>query len=142
MSQTPGDPFTTPPFATGFGAGKVMPTESPQGTVVTTVGPVIRNSALDAFGITSGGQIAVNGVVDALTSGVILLLYWNNTVWQENSARNWYDKVLTGNSWGGPTIDPRPVIVPTITHAMLQTRIDAVVTSLNSIRADLASLSP
>jgi hypothetical protein len=56
MSQTPGDPFVTPPFATDFGAEKIAP--------------------------------------------------------------------------------------PKITHAILQTRIDAVVALLNGIRTDLSSLSP
>jgi hypothetical protein len=139
MSQTLGDPFATPPFTTDFGAGRIGATESLQGTVVATVGPVIRNSALDAFGIISGGQIAVNGVVDVVTSGVLLLLYWNHLVYQENSAKNWYYKALAGNSWTGPTTDPR---LSTITHAILQTRIDAVIALLNSIRTDLASLSP
>jgi hypothetical protein len=143
MSQTLGDPFATPPFATNFGAGTTSGnTESLSGTVITTVGPIIRNSALDAFTLTGAVgsyQIAVNGVVHKVTSSVTLLLYWNHTVWQENSANNWYYEKLASGPWIGPTTDPR---LPTITHAILQTRIDAAVALLNSVRADLAALSP
>jgi hypothetical protein len=143
MSQTAGDPFVTPPFSIDYGAGKMATAvESLQGTVVTTVGPIIYNSALSAFALTSGKQISVNGVVDPVTSSVILLFYWNHAVWQENASKNFYHKVLAGDSWIGPTTtDPR-IAPPTITHAILQTRIDAVVVLLNGIRADLASLSP
>lgn len=151
MSQTLGDPFITPPFGTDFGAGTAV-VESSQGTTISTVGPIIRNSALDAFGLSAvPGKVLVNGVVDPATSNVKELLYWTingvHAVFQQNTANNWYYKALVGNAWAGPLTSlpiplPTPVPTPKITHAILQTRLDSAIALLNGIRSDLASLSP
>jgi hypothetical protein len=83
--------------------------ESAQNTLVTTVGPALFDSVLEAFTITSGGQIAVNGITDATTSRVVLLLYWNHLVYQENLSNDWYFKSVASDTWSAPTTDPRNI---------------------------------
>jgi hypothetical protein len=86
---------------------KLAITESAQNTTVTTVGPVIHDASLEAFTLTSGGQVAVNGVVDTTTSQVILLIYFNHLVYQENQVGNFYSKSISTDAWSAPTGDPR-----------------------------------
>src|SRR5271166_4939255 len=93
---------------------------SPQGTRVTTVGPVIIDFAGESFTLTSGGQVAVNGTTDGSTSNVIELLYWNSRVYQRVNVwvasatvtygpdyNDWYYKAVSANPWRGPVCDPR-----------------------------------
>jgi hypothetical protein len=54
----------------------------------------------------TGNQIAVNGVVDSVTSNVTLLLYYNHMVYQENSGLGWWSKASSTASWTSTT-DPR-----------------------------------
>jgi hypothetical protein len=44
-----------------------------------------------------GEQVYKGGVVDPVTGGVILLLYYNGSIYQENDAGNWYQ--LTTTTW-------------------------------------------
>lgn len=57
----------------------------------------------------SGNVIYHNGVIDPITSNVILLLYYNHVVYQENSANNWWS--WTSNAWLATT-DPRSTVSP------------------------------
>lgn len=97
-------------------------TESAQGTTVTTVGPAIYDSTLEAWTLvnsaTSGMQIACNGVTDTVTGHVQLLLYWNHLVYQENTAGGWWSKSKSTDTWTSTT-DPRVVATPTITGITL-----------------------
>ena len=67
-------------------------TASPNGTVVLAGS---SNAIIDTSGnkwtITASGQIAVNGVTDAMTASVKEIAYVNNTVWQENRANLWWE---------------------------------------------------
>nr|WP_294550812.1 hypothetical protein [uncultured Rhodopila sp.] len=70
----------------------------------------ITDASGNAWTITSGGQVAVNGVTDAVTSNVIELAYVNGAIWQENTASNWYSETQPNDSWTGPTtVSPLPV---------------------------------
>jgi hypothetical protein len=76
-------------------------TESIQGSSITTTGTIV-----DATGATwtlSGGVVYRNGVA-TVSSSVVLLLYWNHTVYQQNSYGGWWDWVNGG--WQATT-DPR-----------------------------------
>jgi hypothetical protein len=72
----------------------------PSGHVISIVsatgGFVSASGGTDASGnqwtITSGGQVAVNGSVDGVTSSVTELAYVNGTVWQETSYGLWWGK--------------------------------------------------
>jgi hypothetical protein len=81
-------------------------------SAVTTIPPAsqIVDSLGTVWTLTSGGQIAKNGTVDPATGNVILLLYYNNVIYQETSYINpsgqndWY--VWNGSSWALSS-DPR-----------------------------------
>lgn len=93
--------------------------ESPNNTVITTVGPVITSATGTTYGISSGGQVLVNGVVDPPTANVIELAYVNHVAWQENSSGNWYS--YTGL---GPTT-VSPLVGEVITVSTIVTQIPA-----------------
>jgi hypothetical protein len=100
-------------------------TETASGTAVTTVGPLINASPTPGIagsgnflGITSGGQLSLNGTVPtafAGTANVIEIFYNNNhQAFQKNSSGNWYGPISATSS-GIATSSPLPVetIVPT-----------------------------
>jgi hypothetical protein len=69
----------------------------------------ITDASGNAWTITSGGQVAVNGAVDAITGGVIELAYVNGTIWQENNSDAWYGETAPNDSWSpGTTTSPLP----------------------------------
>ena len=73
----------------------------------------ITDASGNAWTITSGGQVAVNGVTDAITSHVIELAYVNGTIWQLNTWKNWYGETKPNNSWSAATTtSPLVVSVP------------------------------
>jgi hypothetical protein len=83
--------------------------------------PGVPGSLNDAAGnrwtITSGSQVAVNGVVDATTSNVIELAWVAPLIWQENSVGLWFSKTSPAAAWSptaGTTVNPLSG-VPTIT---------------------------
>ena len=74
-----------------------MAGQSPAGTTVSTVGPVITTAnttsitLANSVGGTNGLVIAWNGVTDSTTGNVALLVYeGGNSIYQENQAGNWY----------------------------------------------------
>jgi hypothetical protein len=71
----------------------------------TTVPPAARivDAALDVWTLTSGGQIERNGVVDPVTNGVVLLIYFRGLVYQEAHNLWW---AWTGGAWQDAK-DPR-----------------------------------
>ncbi len=77
-------------------------TESPNDTVVTTVGPVITGATGTTFAINSAGQVVINGTADTTTSGVVELAYVNHVLWQE-SGTSWYNYLGTPGSYGTAT---------------------------------------
>lgn len=77
--------------------------ESPNNTVVTTVGPTITDASANVFSISVGAQVVINGTPDGATSNVIELAYVNHVLWQENTVGNWYNYLGSPGSYGGPT---------------------------------------
>jgi hypothetical protein len=94
---------------------RIVLTESPNGTTVTTVGPAIVDSILESWTLVNptsqGMQIALNGAVDAATHQVIMLYYSNHTLYQENTANQWYSKTTSPSPWTA-TSDPRATPPP------------------------------
>jgi hypothetical protein len=94
--------------------------ESANGTTVTTVGPALIDSTGEKWTLVKsataslGLQIAVNGVVDATTNNVTVLIYENHRVYQENSAGGWWYKANSANAWTATT-NPVPTPTPTAT---------------------------
>ena len=75
----------------------------------TTISPsFITDSIGGLWGISPstshGAQVCHNGVIDGSTSNVALLLYFNHTVYHENTSGSWY--VFKNPGWG-LTTDPR-----------------------------------
>lgn len=91
------------------------PTPSPNGTVVLGTHGVIVDTAGNKWLIDSVGQIAVNGKVDPVTSGVIELAYVNGILWQKNSNLYWWGKTSPSAQWkpaAGTKVSP---LVPSLT---------------------------
>jgi hypothetical protein len=103
----------------GAAAVTVIGGESTDGTSVTTVGPAINASPTpgstgsgNLLTITSGGQIALNGVVISAysgTSGVVELFYLDHTAWQFNGT-SWFGPITATSPGGGPVTSPIPTI--------------------------------
>ncbi len=59
------------------------------------------------WSITTGGQVAINGIADATTAKVIELAYVDGKIWQENSSQLWWGEAQPNASWsrqvGTPT---------------------------------------
>lgn len=79
-------------------------TPSPNGTTITTAaGAPIIDQVGNAWTLvqsaTQGLQIAINGVVDQITSNVVLLETLNGAMVQENTDSNWYSETVPNDSW-------------------------------------------
>jgi hypothetical protein len=55
---------------------------SATGVTITPGQGSITDGQGTTWAVTSGGQIARNGTVDSITNGVVLLLYYNGTIYQ------------------------------------------------------------
>lgn len=98
-------------ITTTSNAYKILPAESANNSVVTTVGPAIVDASGESFTITSGHQVAVDGVTDTTTSNVVAIAYVNHTVWYENASLLWFSKTQAANAWtptGGTSTSPLP----------------------------------
>ena len=116
LSDAPGTPTPTP-----------SSTPSANDTVVTGATGAIVDASGNTWTITSGGQVAVNGVADTTTSGVVELAYVNGTIWQENASKLWWGETQPNASWApaagtatsplpatpSPTPSPTPTPTPT-----------------------------
>jgi hypothetical protein len=73
--------------------------ESAQGTTVPSASQIV-DSLKRVFTLvnsgTVGNQIAINGVIDPVTSDVTLLLYYNHLVYQQNAVGDFYRLDSTG----------------------------------------------
>jgi len=89
------------------------PQPSPNDTVVKGGSTAtITDASGNKWSITSGAQVAVNGVADTTTAGVIELAYVNRTIWQENASKLWWEKTSSSASWSptaGTSTSPLPV---------------------------------
>jgi endoglucanase len=119
-------PTTTPPTPippTPPTPPPPTPTTSPSGTIVTTVGPSIRDANGILWTITSGKQVAVNGTADTTSSSVNEIAYFNGLIYYQNTSGNWFSKTIPSNTWMStaspiavtPTPTPTPVPTPTPT---------------------------
>jgi hypothetical protein len=86
--------------------------ESAQGTTLNSTSGVIYDANLTAWTLVqsqnSGLQVAMGGTVDGNTANVVLLLYWNHTVYQENASGGWWHYDSTQSfPWVQDTGDPR-----------------------------------
>jgi hypothetical protein len=79
---------------------------SPSGTTVTTVGPAIVDTNGNVWTITSAGQVALNGVPDTTTSGVIALYYAGTPplIYQENSSKGVWSRTGPTAAWVAATL--------------------------------------
>jgi hypothetical protein len=73
----------------------------------------ITDSNGNTWTITSGGQVAIDGVTDAATSSVTKLANVNGEIWQENSSNLWYGESSPNDSWSaGTSTSPLVITVP------------------------------
>lgn len=95
--------------------GQSLTPASPDNTVVNGTNGQIVDTNGNIWTITSGGQVAVNGVADTTTSGVTTLAYESGKIWQENINNLWWYKVLPTDTWaptGGTSVSPIPGASP------------------------------
>jgi hypothetical protein len=100
-------------------AAPVLTTPTPTASANDTVVKLGSTSAIVDAGnnkwtITSGGQVAVNGVTDTTTGRVTELAYVNGTVWQENASAFWWGKTSPTAPWSpgaGTATSPLPTSV-------------------------------
>ena len=88
------------------------PTPSANDTVVHAGSTAaVTDASGNAWTITSGGQVAINGTTDTTTGKVIELAYVNGEVWQENSDKYWWGRTSPTAPWSpspGTTTSPLP----------------------------------
>ena len=107
------------------------PTPSANDTVVTGTTGTIVDASGNTWTISSGGQVAVNGVADATTAGVVELAYVNGTIWQENASKLWWGETQPNASWApaaGTATSPLPA-APTPTASPNDTMVLAGATT-------------
>ena len=96
------------PFVTAnLGLASTSPVVSSSGTTIPAAANIV-----DAGGnvwTVSNGVVYQNNVTAGYTAQVTLLLYYNQVIYQQNSAGNWW---LWSASWVA-TVDPRPDVVVT-----------------------------
>ena len=72
------------------------------------------------WGINSNNKITRNGIEDGGTNMVVLLVYWNRTIFQENAVNDWYMRNATSSTWStrfqtDPRSTPSTVVQPDCT---------------------------
>jgi predicted esterase len=115
VSPLPATPVPTP-TPTPAPVPPPVPVASPNDTVVLAgSNAAITDAAGNAWTITSGGQVAVNGTTDATTGSVAELAYVDGKIWQENADKLWWDKTKPTDAWGpaaGTATSPLPAVTP------------------------------
>ena len=87
---------------------------SPNDDVYAGIGASVTDSDDNTFTITSGGQVALNGVVDPTTGRVDELAYYNGAVWQKNADNHWYSKTTAASPWVEWQNNAAPVPIPDV----------------------------
>jgi hypothetical protein len=89
---------------------------SPNATVVIGTAAAIIDANGNKWTISTGAQVAINGIADTTTAGVIELAYVNGTIWQENNSQLWWGETLPNAAWSplaGTSVSPLPATPPT-----------------------------
>lgn len=103
---------------TGGGSGSTTshPAASPSGTMIPSVSKLV-DSAGNSWTV-NGGVIALDGAAQTNTQQVIVLLYYNGVIYQENSHCGWWS--WTGGTWvasGKPNAGGIPACSSSVTSA-------------------------
>ncbi|WP_428488741.1 hypothetical protein [Rhodopila sp.] len=121
---TPAPTPTPTPTPTPAPTPTPTPTKTPSAndTVVHAgSAAAVIDASGNAWTITSGGQVAINGTTDTTTGKVVELAYVSGVVWQENSDNYWWGRTSPTAPWSpsaGTTASPLPAAtVPTPTPA-------------------------
>jgi hypothetical protein len=104
---------TSPLPAAATVAGGTEAAAAPNDTVLTGTTGAITDASGNQWSITSGGQVATNGVVDPVTAGAVKLAYVNGTIWQETSGNLWYGETQPDAGWtvgAGTATSPLPAV--------------------------------
>jgi hypothetical protein len=165
VSPLPASPTPTPaptpaPTPMPTPAPTPMPTPTPTAppsandTVVLAGSSVsIIDASGNAWTITSGGLVAVNGTADTTTANVTELAYVNGAVWQENASNLWWAKTNPTAAWApgmGTSTSPLPPPISIATNqtstTVSQSQVSVVATAgahmlFISGSADVVSLS-
>jgi Putative Ig domain len=105
-ADAPSSQISTAVGASVMEAG-IPGTASPNGTTIPSA-TQITDSSGNVWTV-SGGVIYENGALAGYSSGVTLLLYDKNTIYQENSAGGWWS--WNGSTWASSS-DPRKLASP------------------------------
>ncbi len=82
---------------------------SPNNTIISASGSVITDAYGNTWGLTAGGQVIVNGKVDATSNRVLTLAFEGGNVWQMNTDRLWWSKTKPSDAWSpanGTSVSP------------------------------------
>lgn len=137
------------------------PKESLEGTKITKpTDPAIVDSIGELWTLNPSGKIAVGGAEDQTTANVVLMVYHNHLVYQQNQAGGWWYKHVASDAWvnttapviatpTGPTGPTAPTGPSGPTHVTVGTEIDQLnslltqaQTLISKIKADVAKLTP
>lgn len=139
--------------AAGTSVSPLPRTASANDTVVISgAATAITDAAGNVWTITSGDQVAVNGVTDTSTANVTEIAYVNGQVWQENANAMWWSKTLPTDQWGptlGTPTSPLPAVtVPTptpvaisVTAAGITQQITTLTTATTTVDGDVFKLT-
>jgi hypothetical protein len=128
-------------WSTGAGTSTsplpATPVASPNDTAVLAGSTAaITDASGNTWTITSGGQVAVNGVADTTTANVTELAYVNNEVWQENTGNLWWGKTSPSAAWAptaGTSTSPLPAPITiasgTASDTVTQSEVSVVATA-------------
>lgn len=126
--------------SSGIGAYSVAVSATTQNVLIsasgTTIAPAtqIVDASLNVWTV-AGGQIYLNGVVQAITNNVILLLYYGGVIYQENSSDNWY--IWSGTAWSASGGDPRVAQPPPIGNFGIAVSGNKLINTANGAQAIL-----
>ena len=75
----------------------------PAGSTATLVDANGNTWGLKKIDAALGYQVTVDGAVDPTTANLVQLAIVDGTIWQENTAGNWYSKTTPADTWSAPT---------------------------------------
>lgn len=152
-------PVVTPPVVA---PPPTLPPSADNTVVKAGTSDTIIDSLGNAWTITPAALVAVNGVPDTKTGGVVQLAYVKSVVWQENTRGLWWSKSRPLSAWLPPAgtatgplpitpVPPAPVPGPppkpapspslsATTKAALIAELDMIGVRLATLRADIARL--